>query len=182
MDDIRSWIGLTDTQSAAVANYRRMLEDLDPDVLQRQLRNVLEDDQIQEAIDNEVNLEGAYVDKMVQDYADNYLDYRAEMIAQTEATRAASAGLQDAYSQAIDRGVFPSDAVTQFWKVDLDERTCPICLSVPDMNPDGVSMDETFDSIDGPQDAPPAHVNCRCEIEVVTDLDMVPDDTGDEAA
>lgn len=175
MDDIRSWIGLTDRQSQAVANYRRMLEDLDPGALQRQLRNVMEDDAIQQAIDDGIDLAQGYIDKLVQDYADNYLDYRAETIANSESTRAVNAGLQDAYSQAIDRGVFPSDAVRQFWKIDLDEKTCPVCLSIPDMNPDGVAMDESFDSIDGPIDAPPdPHPSCRCELSIVTNLDMLP--------
>jgi hypothetical protein len=161
MDDIREMIGLTARQSQAAMNYRDMLESLDPGALQRQLRNFLEDDNVQAALDAGQPMDEAMVDKLTNDYIDNYLDYRAETIAQTEATRAVSLGLQDAYSQAIDRGVFPSDAVKQFWKIDLDELTCPICISIPDMNPDGVAIDEAFDSIDGPQDAPPApHPSC----------------------
>lgn len=169
-------IGLTARQSQAVANYRRMLEDLDPGALQRQLRNFLEDDAVQAALDSGEDLDAALIDKLTQDYADNYLDYRAETIADTESTRAVNAGLQDVYSQAIDRGVFPAEAVRQYWQVDLDEKTCPVCLSIPDMNPDGVAIDESFDSIEGPQDAPPVHPNCRCDISIVTNLDMVPDD------
>lgn len=174
MDDIREWIGLTARQSQAVANYRSMLENLDPGALDRQLRNVLEDDAVQQAIDDEEALAQDTVDKLVSDYADNYLDYRADTIAATESTRAVNMGLQDAYSQAIDRGVFPSEAVTQHWM--LGPNPCEICQSVPDMNPDGVAIDESFDSIDGPQDAPPAHVNCQCDISVVTNLDMLPDE------
>lgn len=174
MDDIRDMIGLTARQSQAAMNYRSMLESLDPGALQRQLRNFLEDDNVQAAIDAGQPLDGVMVDKLTNDYIDNYIDYRAETIAQTEATRAVSLGLQDSYQQAIDRGVFPSDAVRQHWKIDMDEVTCPICLSIPDMNPDGVAIDEAFDSIDGPQDAPPdPHPNCRCSIDIVTDLDMI---------
>lgn len=182
VDDIRATIGLTRRQAQAVANYRDMLESLDSDALVRQLRNVLEDDDIQAAIDAGTPLDELYVDKLVGDYTDNYLDYRAETIAQTESTRASNAGLQDAYSQAIDRGVFPSDAVRQHWKTALNERVCPVCNSIPDMNPDGVAMDESFESIDGPMDAPPdPHPNCQCSIEVVTDLDQVPSDEEDAA-
>lgn len=159
MDDIRDQIGLTARQSQAVANYRQMLEDLDPGALQRQLRNFMEDDQVQAALDSGEDLDAALVDKLVQDYTDNYLDYRAETIADTESTRAVNAGLQDAYSQAIDRGVFPADAVRQYWR--LGPNPCEVCQSIPDMNPDGVAIDESFDSIDGPMDAPPdPHPSC----------------------
>ncbi len=179
VDSIRDLIGLTDRQVAAVGNYRSMLENLDPGALDRQLRNVLEDDVVQQAIDDQTDLAAAYIDKMTDDYVDNYLDYRAETIAQSEVTRAVNAGLQDSYSQAIDRGVFPSEAVRQFWRINPD--ACEICQSIPDMNPDGVAMDEAFDSIDGPQDAPPdPHPHCFCSLEIVTDLDMVSADSVDD--
>lgn len=181
MDDVRQLVGLTDSQAQAVLNYRNSLESLDGDALERQLRNFLEDDTVQEALDSGQSLDAAMVDKLVQDYTDNYLDYRAETIAQTESVRAANYGLQDAYEQAIDRGVFPSDAVKQYWRIALDEKTCEICLSVADLNPNGRAMGEDFDSIDGPQDSPPAHPRCRCSVEIVTDLDLV-DTSGDEEA
>src|SRR6266852_346904 len=81
MDDIRAMIGLTARQSQAAMNYRAMLESLDPGALQRQLRNFLEDDAVQAAIDSGRSLDGAMVDKLTNDYIDNYLDYRAETIA-----------------------------------------------------------------------------------------------------
>jgi hypothetical protein len=180
VDDIRAMISLTDRQAQAVMNYRDMLENLDSGALERQLRNGEYDQALQNAIDSGEDLSAAMIDQMVSDYQDNFLDYRAEMIATTEATRAASAGLQDAYSQAIDRGVFPAEAVTQFWQIAGDENVCEICQSCADMNEDGVAIGEMFDSIDGPQEAPPdPHPSCRCSIEVVTNLDMVPDDAVD---
>ncbi len=183
MDDIRQLIGLTDRQAQAVMNYRDMLESLDSGALDRQLRNFLEDETVQDAIDSGESLDDLMVDKLVQDYADNYLDYRAETIAQTESTRAANLGLQDAYSQAIDNGVFPSDAVKQFWKIALDETTCAVCQSIPDLNPNGVAIDEPFESSIGQVDAPPdPHPNCRCSVEIITDLDMVPADSVDAEA
>lgn len=182
--DIRDLIGLTDRQAQAVLNYEAMLRDLDPTALERQLRNGQYDEVLQDAIDAGDDLSETMIGQMVDDYVDNYLDYRASMIAQTESTRAASAGLQDAYSQAIDRGAIPADAVKQFWQVATDERTCEVCLSIPDQNPDGVAINEPFDSIDGQMDAPPdPHPSCRCSLEIITDLDRVPsDDTEEEAA
>jgi len=178
MDDIRSMVGLTARQSQAAMNYRDMLENLDPGALQRQLRNFLEDDNVQAAIDSGQPLDGVMVDKLTGDYIDNYIDYRAETIAQTESVRAVNEGLLDAYSQAVDRGVFPEDAVTRQWQ--LADHPCLICESIVDQNPDGIGINEAFDSIDGPIDNPPVHPNCMCTVNFVTDLDKVPD--AEEAA
>lgn len=172
--DIRDMIGLTETQTSAVMNYRSMLEGLDSDALRRQLRNKTLDDDVLAAIGSGEALDAAFIDSAVSDYIDNYLNYRATSIAQTEATRAASAGLQDSYLQAIERGALPSAAIRQNWKISLDEKTCPVCLSIPDMNPDGRAIGEQFESIEGPFYAPPdPHPRCRCEIEITTDLDAV---------
>lgn len=174
--NIRDLIGLTDTQSQAVLNFQSMLYDLDPAALTRQLRNTEYDAALQDAIDSGVDLGDAAIQRMTEDYASNYLDYRANTIARTESVRATSAGLQDSYQQAIERGALPAEAIKQFWTVALDEKTCPVCLSIPDMNPNGIAIGEQFESIDGPMDAPPdPHPACRCSIDVVTDLDMVPD-------
>jgi hypothetical protein len=177
VEDIRSLIGLTDRQSQAVMNYQNMLYDLDPDALVRRLRNTAYDEEVQAAIDAGEDLTDVAISSMVADYAENYLDFRAQMIAETESTRAVNAGLQDAYAQAIDRGALTSDSVKQFWQVALDEKTCEVCLSIPDMNPDGIGIDDSFESIDGQMDAPPdPHPSCRCSLEIVTDLDKVPDE------
>lgn len=174
VEDIRSLIGLTDRQARAVMNYQRMLYDLDPDALARRLRNTDYDAQVRDAIDSGEDLTDAAISAMTADYAENFLDYRAEMIAQTEATRAANSGLRDAYSQAVDRGALPNEAITRFWQ--LGDNPCPICESILDANPDGVGIDEDFGSDDGPQDDPPVHPNCFCSVEYVTDLDKVPDE------
>ena len=158
--DIRAVIGLTDRQAAAVMNFRRMLEEQDPAALGRQLLSAKDTSVLQEALNAGRALEKAQVDQLTQNYADNYLDYRALMIATTEATRAASLGLQDSYLQAVDRGVMPVEAVTQRWQISLDEKTCPHCLSVVDQNPDGVQLGEQFDSDMGGIDGPPFHPNC----------------------
>src|SRR6266576_1186017 len=175
--DIRDMIGLTARQGQAVMNYESMLRDLDPGALMRQLRNSEYDAVFQDAIDAGEDMSEVAISKMVDDYIENYLDYRAETIAQTESVRAINSGIQDGEEQARDRGALPSDAIRQFWQIALDEKTCPVCLSIPDMNPDGVEIGEPFDSIDGPMDAPPdPHPSCRCSLEIITDLDKVPDD------
>lgn len=173
---IRAVIGLTDRQAAAVLRFRQMLMENNPQALTRSLFSVRDKAAFYEAVGSGKILSMATIDDMVERYRDNYLDHRALTIATTEATRAASLGLQDSYLQAVNRGVLPSAAVRQYWQLDLDERTCDHCISVVDMNPDGVELGEPFQSDHGPVDGPGLHPNCRCSIELVTNLDLVPDD------
>lgn len=179
--NIRDTIALTDRQANAVANYRRLLEDIDQRALGRELRNKEFDDTVQDAIDTGEFLSDTAIERMVEDYADNYLDYRADTIARTESLRAANAGLRDSYRQAADRGVFPAEAVTRNWLAAIDERTCPVCMSIVENNPQGVGLDEDFQSDDGPIDDPPVHPSCRCTIEMQTNLDMLPSDETEDA-
>lgn len=172
VDDIRENIGLTARQAQAVLNYEDLLRSLDAQALERRLRNGQYDDALIEAIESGDSLSEAAIARMVDDYRENYLDYRAETIAQSESVRAVNAGLQDAYQQAIDRVALPEEAIRQFWQ--LGDRPCPVCESIPDRNPDGVAIGETFDSSEGQQVAPPVHPNCNCSLEIVTDLDKVP--------
>lgn len=111
------------------------------------------------------------VDDLVDAYAENYLDYRAGTIAGTESLRASNIGLRDSYRQAADRGVFDADAVTRHWQIAQDEKVCPVCRSIVENNPDGVGLEEDFQSDDGPIDDAPVHTSCRCTVEYVTDLD-----------
>jgi hypothetical protein len=181
--DLRDTITLTERQAAAVSNYRRLLEDLDQDALERELRNKEMDDDVQDAIDSGEFLPDDVIDRLTGQYADNYLDYRADAIARTESLRSANSGLRDSYRQAADRGVFPSEAVRRYWQIATDERVCPVCQSIVDNNPDGVGLDDDFQSDDGPVDDAPIHTSCRCTIEYRTNLDMLPDDgTEDEDA
>lgn len=180
VDSIRDVINLTDRQAQAVLNYEDMLRTLDRGALERQLRPEQFDAAFRAAREDGVPLGDAVIDEMVGAYESNYLDYRAETIARTESTRAANSGLHEAYRQAIDRGALPDEAVRRFWQVSLAENVCPICLSIPEMNPDGVGVGEDFQSEDGPQGNPPdPHPSCQCSVEYVTDLDLVPDDAGE---
>jgi hypothetical protein len=159
-EEIRDSIGLTERQAAAVANFRQMLEDLDPNALSRQLRDPTYDSMVEDAIDSGEFMASDRIDEMVRAYYERYLDYRADTIARTESLRAGNLGLHEAYSQAVKSGALPDGAVTRQWQLALDERTCEICLSIPDQNPDGVGVDEAFDSIDGPVDDAPVHPSC----------------------
>lgn len=170
---IRDQIGLSDRLATAVDNYRAALENGTSDALDRALRDDSYDAEVQAAIDAGEVLDADMIDELVNAYSERALDYRADMIAQTESNRAANMGLQSAYSQAIKDGVFPNDAVRQYWMLALDEKTCDDCQGVADDNADGIEIGSTFDSADGGVDSPPLHPNCRCSVEIRTNLDMV---------
>lgn len=183
--DIRAVGGLTERQAAAVVNYRNMLRAMDANALTRALASPQDKSALQRAIDSGTPLTADQIDAMTDRYREAYLDYRAATIAQTESVRAASLGLEDSYTQAVARGAMPADAVRRHWQVALDEATCEVCLSIPDLNPEGVALGEAFNSAQGPVFAPPVHVNCRCSLELVTDLDKLPEEsdiTGPEGA
>lgn len=176
-ENIRDTISLTPNQAQAVASYRRALENLDPNALQRALRDSNFDGTVQDAIDSGEFLSDSTISDAVDAYLDNYLDYRANTISRTESLRASNAGLRESYLQADEQDVIPSEAVTRQWLLSTDESPppCPICASVVENNPDGVALDEDFQSDDGTVGDPPLHPNCRCTVQYVTNLDLIPD-------
>jgi hypothetical protein len=160
--DAKQSIGLTERQARAVANFRTMLETNDPAALDRMLRDRRFDPSINGAILEGEPLDDARIDRMVARYAERMRAYRAKTIARTETMNAANAAKRNMWEQAIKRGVAGRNEVRRFWLVNLDERTCLACASVPMMNPDGVGMDEQYATLDGPVDGPTLHPNCRC--------------------
>ncbi len=115
-----------------------------------------------------------FINDMEAQYAERLISLRAETIARTETLDATNFGAQESWRQAVDEGYLPAEA-KQFWIVTPDDRLWPICVEIPGMNPDGVGLDEQFETPEGPVDRPPApHPNCRCSIGLV-----LPDATGD---
>lgn len=162
--DIRDMIGLTSKQQSYVDSYRTALENLDSNALTRALRNTQNDERVSEAIESGDPLDPEVIDRYVQRYAESWRNYRTEMIARTELITANNAGARAGIDELIGNGIFGRTDMRRYWLVAMDEDTCPICLSIPELNPDGVGMDEDFDSDDGPVFAPTVHPNCRCSI------------------
>lgn len=159
---IKQTIGLTDRQAAAVENFRRLLTEGDPAALQRALRDRRFDASVQRLINGEM-LDQDKIDRMVARYAERYQAHRAATIARTETARAANAGRRAAWSQYQSRKGLPNDGIRRFWLTAFDEAVCPVCATIPLMNPDGVAMDEDYASLNGPVTMPPdPHPLCRC--------------------
>jgi len=135
---IRDAIGLTERFALAVEHYRDGL------------------------IDNGVAVGRA--NDLAETYSDRLLRLRATQIARTESIRAASAGQHGAWLDAASQGLLDRSGARRHWIVTPDDRLCPICEAIPDLNPDGVGLDEPFQTDVGPVMYPPAHPLCRCAV------------------
>lgn len=133
---IKQFIGLTERQAQTVMNYRDMLES---------------EDHSADAID-----------QLTERFHNRMLRSRATNIARTETMRAANAGANEAVHQAVEEGLLDRQTTRIGWMVTPDDRLCPLCEAIPDMNPDGVPVGGYFQTPDGPIKEPPLHPQCRC--------------------
>lgn len=109
-------------------------------------------------------LDDAFIESAMKSYSESLIAARAQTIARTETQRAANQGLLQSWDQALDQGVLPT-TTRVFWIVTEDDRLCPICARIPEMNADGRVVGEPFMTPEGLVDAPPApHPNCRCTL------------------
>ena len=132
---------------------------------ERRLRDFRHDGQLRRAMETGKPLKPEQIDKMVDAYARKYRAYRARTIARTEAIRTTNVGVQEAWHQAMSKGVVSEDLTRKKWIVARDERLCEVCGPIPKMNPKlGVKHGQPFSTPDGPINLPPVHPNCRCTV------------------
>ncbi len=172
--DLRGSIGLTPSQSEHVASYRRALEAGDyANALGRELRDARSDRTLQLLARDHGTLPPDRVDALVARYERNYVSYRAEVIARTEALRAAHAGTQDLFTQAIGRGDIDAAQLTKEWNAGPNtrharadhqemERREPIPVLEDFVLPDGTRMKHPGD----PRGGAKHNAQCRCSSSV----------------
>lgn len=87
---------------------------------------------------------------------------RSERIAGHELWSALQMAKQLEFTEQIQDGMLPTDT-HKVWTTAQDELVCPTCGPM-----DGASLpvDEQFTTQDGYFYAPPAHINCRCSIQM----------------
>jgi hypothetical protein len=164
---IRDVIGLTPQQSQAVTNFMTRLSGDSADLqyaMSRELRDRRFDPTLQRAIDEGVPLDADQIEEMADRYYDRYLTHRAETIARTETLRAANIGQQETWRQAAAEGFLVPEETRRMWLIAEDDRLCAACAEVPDLNPDGVGLEEDFDTSEGALSEPPLHPSCRCTV------------------
>ena len=131
--NIKRHVGLLPNHSVAVSNYEQTL--IGGGLPQRQ------------------------IGKLVRQYTERLLDYRATMIARTEVAQAMNLGQQKFWEQMQQRGMLPLDT-QRVWITAADERVCPICGPM-----DGALAPLNGDWITdaGPVRHPAdVHPQCRC--------------------
>jgi len=164
--DLRESIGLTATQSQAVMNFKSFLIDSRTDAsvlreaLSRELRDHRYDATLQAALNGKITLTRDQINKMATRYRERYRKYRAEMIARTETARAAIAGQNEVWRQALEQGLLHRERTRRVWLLAFG--ACDLCAEIPRANPDGVPLGQSFNSSDGPISDPPRHPHCRC--------------------
>jgi hypothetical protein len=159
---LRETLGMTIQEANAIENYRGALEQGSAAALARALRDRRYDARVRRG----EPLEDDQIETMVARYAERYRAFRAERIARTETLRAANQGRLEAYRQWAEmtgRG----DEIRRFWLTAADELVCKVCRPIPDMNPQGIALNEQYATPIGPQDQPPIHPNCRCTEKIV---------------
>lgn len=167
---IRNLIGLTESQAAAVSNFRRLLTTGDRDALTRELRDRRFDGTLRQTLgaNSQRSLSPDEIDMMTQRYADRMLAARAETIARTETINAARLGTQAAWIQAAENKLLSHNKIRQGWMVTPDDRLCQYCEAVPDMNPGGVALGQPFQTPFGPVGGPTLHPKCRCIVYLMS--------------
>jgi hypothetical protein len=168
---IRGSIGLTRRQEAAVSNYERMLRALDPEALDRKLRDRRSDGTVDRAIRNDKALTDAQVRSLVDRYRDRYIKYRANVIARTESIRAVQGAQWELFQDMINKGQIDARQVRRTWIHTGDGNVRNSHVQIPSLNPRGVGQAETFTSPLGPILYPgdPSAVaantiQCRCAV------------------
>jgi hypothetical protein len=168
---IRNNIGLTASQEQAVRNYRSYLDDLQGEALRRDLRDKRFDPTVRRAIKEGKPLTEAQKDVMEERYRQRYLKRRSQNIARTEAIRLNSAGQDQYWKQAAKEGAVDADKIKRKWIVTRDSRLRDAHAAIPNMNPDGVGLNEPFRSPLGPIHYPgdptasaANTIQCRCNV------------------
>jgi hypothetical protein len=170
-------LGLTTQQAQWATNYERELTGV-PDVgaLSRKLRDRRFDAAVRKAIAADQPIPAKTREAMVAAYRNRSLLYRANTIAQNEASTVMHESQVEAWDQAIRRGAVAEANVRRFWITAQDDHVRPTHRAVPGMNPEGVGLHAPFQTPKGPTMQPgwAFDPGCRCRVRVRVIEDALP--------
>jgi hypothetical protein len=168
---IRQSIGLTAYQQGVVQSFRVGLQQLDPRVLERKLRDQRYDRTVKRAIDTNTPLTEDQVNAMTDAYHRRMLALRARTIARTEALRATSYGGLARAQEVLDE--HPDLDVTKRWLATDDDRTRDTHRELNGREVDGMTshfITSHGNMIRWPLDETAVAeevINCRCTLQFV---------------
>ena len=153
---IKSFIGLTDTQSKAVLNYRKALSSHNTlrSTLNRALRDGRYDKTIHRAIRTSTGLTQSQIDTMTERYEEKYIQYRAQTIARSESLRASNKGQRALWQQARQQGLLDHN-VKRVWITG--GNSCEDCAELDGLT---AGLDDEF--APGIYDPGDIHPDCKC--------------------
>lgn len=170
---VRQVVGLRQDHARAVSNFRDLLRrarDAPDDQLAGIARRATDrrldaatKARVRRAI-REREVTGALIDEVSEVYRGSLLNRRALDISRTESLRAAHAGQQETWRQAVQRGTLSRERTRRVAVVTPDDRLRETHAAVPDMNPEGVGLEEPFQTPMGPMMYPPWEPLCRCSV------------------
>lgn len=177
---IRSSVGLTRSQTVALANYRQALHDLMSG--SRTSAQAIRDRwQLADARWSPRTLTPDRIDQLADRYSARLLRHRAENIAISETIRASNAGRVESWRQAIADGFLPADSL-MVWRTVGDDRVCPQCWPMDGQVVGIVAGSQPFESTEhgAPGEPrkpvtsmvtashPPLHTRCRCAVTLTS--------------
>lgn len=171
------FIGLTSQQAEWVSNARTELETLNPNYLNRGLRDKRLDPVVRKAIEKGESLTAKQIDAAITSLQNRTLKYRGDVISRHESIKALRAGQHLSIMQAVKRGEMDAGDVTKEWDATGDARTREehllmegqtVPLLIPFTFPDGSRAQYPSDDSLG---APASNlIQCRCKIDYRIDF------------
>lgn len=162
--------GLDDRRAEALSRYRDQLENgRFGDAAARAVGGNVERT-LNAASSGRIELAQSRINDLVDQYEQRLLMQRAGAIADTESMRAVSQGNREAFEQVFDQLGGGRDNVLRFWVATDDNKTRDSHRLIPQINDEGVGMDEPYKLPEGgtimyphDPDAPANEtINCRC--------------------
>lgn len=169
-------IGLTASQEQWVRKYAEELASQNPlAALERTLRDKRFDATVLKAARDKTPIPADLVQKMLRNYRNNALRYRAEAIARTEAMAALHQSQEEAMRQAVESGAIAAQTVAYVWRTAGDAR---VRDSHAAMEGQRRKMGDMFTTGNGarlrypgdPEGPASEIVNCRCWRETSVDF------------
>ena len=112
------------------------------------------------------------IQKDSQRYADKLRRSRARMISRTEIKRAQVHGQLSSMRQAVSDGLANPKTAGKKWVTGATD-VCPVCSDLGFSR--AIPVEQSFTGVG---DGPPAHPNCRCDLDFVHVIDSAPQAAG----
>ncbi len=168
--EIRGSVGLTQSQSTAVGNFRRQLETgkLGNTTPPFNRRLSASDKSQARALFNSAKPNQTKINSLVNRYETSLLNRRSKDIARTEVHNASISGQNELWRQADEQGLIDKRRTRRIWIPTRDDVLRDDHRAVPRLNPDGVLFDQPFLTPVGlvmhPGQSGNAafDINCRC--------------------